>query len=72
MQGSKIQYPYRGKSTTGYVLLIATNSRGQSKFAFVGTNNEQKITTLHTKSGKDFWKAINGDPSDKTIRPTNE
>ena len=70
--GIKVEYLYKGKSTAGYVVLMGTNRRGQAKFAFAGTNSKQEITTLHTKSGKDFWKAINNDVTDKTIRPVNE
>lgn len=70
--GIKVEYLYKGKSTAGYVVLMGTNRRGQAKFAFAGTNSKQEITTLHTKSGKDFWKTINDDVTDKTIRPVNE
>ncbi|MGY2363771.1 RHS repeat-associated core domain-containing protein, partial [Pseudomonas azotoformans] len=67
--GTPVQYLYRDTPTTGYVLLMGTNRTGQAKFAFAGSNTNGHITTLHTKSGKDFWRTINGDPSDKTIRP---
>ncbi len=67
--GTPVQYLYRDTPTTGYVLLMGTNRTGQAKFAFAGSNTNGHITTLHTKSGKDFWRMINGDPSDKTIRP---
>ena len=70
--GIQVEYLYRGKSTTGYIVLMGTNSRGLAKFAFAGTNSKKEITTLHTKSGKDFWKTINNESSDKTIRPANE
>lgn len=70
--GIKVEYLYKGKPTAGYVVLMGTNRRGQAKFAFAGTNSKQEITTLHTKSGKDFWKTINNDVMDKTIRPVNE
>lgn len=36
--------------------------------AFIGTNYQGYITTIHVKSGKEFWKAINrSNPKDKTI-----
>ena len=36
--------------------------------AFIGTNHQGNITTIHVKSGKEFWKAINrSNPKDKTI-----
>ncbi len=68
-KGTKVQYNYKGESRTGFVQLMGNNKKGQSKFAFVGTNNQGNITTLHTKSGKDFWKTLNGNAADKTIRP---
>jgi len=34
----------------------------------VGTNAQGQITTLHTQSGKDFWKTINGNAQDKSIK----
>ncbi|MHC8358168.1 RHS repeat-associated core domain-containing protein [Pseudomonas sp. LB3P81] len=71
-QGTHAEYEYRGEFRTGYLQLIGNNRRGEAKFAFVGTNNSQEITTLHTKSGKDFWRAINGDAQDKTVRPLND
>ena len=70
--GTPVQYLYRDTPTTGYVLLMGTNRTGQAKFAFAGSNTNGHITTLHTKSGKDFWRMINGNPSDKTIRPYNK
>ena len=70
--GTKIQYEYRGEVRTGFVKLMGNTGKGQSKFAFVGTNSQGQITTLHTKSGKDFWKTLNGNPQDKTIYPVQE
>ena len=67
--GTKVSYNYKGEVRTGFVQLMGTNRKGQSKFAFVGTNNEGNITTLHAKSGKDFWKTLNGNAKDKVIRP---
>ncbi|NVZ70922.1 RHS repeat-associated core domain-containing protein, partial [Pseudomonas costantinii] len=71
-EGIPVQYSYRGTPRTGYVLLLGSNRTGQAKFAFAGTNQNDQITTLHTKSGKDFWRTINGDVTDKTIRPHNQ
>jgi RHS repeat-associated protein len=70
--GTQVQYLYKDEARTGYIKLIGNNSKGQAKFSFVGTNNKEEITTLHTKSGKDFWKAINNDAHDKTVRPYND
>lgn len=67
--GIKVLYAYKGETRTGFVQLMGTNKKGQSKFAFVGTNNHGQITTLHAKSGKDFWKTLNGNAQDKTIYP---
>ena len=67
--GTKVQYVYKGETRTGFVQLMGNTSKGQSKFAFVGTNSQGQITTLHTKSGKDFWKTLNGNARDKTIYP---
>ena len=68
-EGIPVHFTYKNTPTTGYVLLLGTNRSGQAKFAFAGTNTNGDITTLHTKSGKDFWRMINGDVTDKTIRP---
>jgi pyocin large subunit-like protein len=65
--GMKVQYPYKGETRTGYIQLMGNNRKGQSKFAFVGTNNQGQITTLHTKSGKDVWKTLNNNAADKMI-----
>ncbi|MDI2594768.1 DUF6531 domain-containing protein [Pseudomonas sp. 681] len=70
--GVRVQYPYKNEYRTGFVMFLSNNSKGKAKFSFVGTNNQQEITTLHTKTGKDFWKAINNDAHDKTIRPYHE
>ena len=40
-----------GEVRTGFVKLMGNTGKGQSKFAFVGTNSQGQITTLHTKSG---------------------
>jgi len=65
--GYKVKYSYGGQLRTGYVSLTGTNRKGQAKFGFVGTNANGNITTIHTKSGKDFWRTLNGNPKDKTI-----
>ena len=70
--GIRIQYPYKTETRTGFVMFLGNNSKGKAKFSFVGTNNQHEITTLHTKTGKDFWKAINNNSQDKTIRTHNE
>ncbi|CAM3908455.1 Putative deoxyribonuclease RhsC [Vibrio aerogenes CECT 7868] len=70
-EGTPVQYEYKGELRTGFVQLMGNNRKGQAKFAFVGTNSQGQITTLHTKSGKDFWKTLNGSASDKPIRPAN-
>ncbi|MGY2402850.1 RHS repeat-associated core domain-containing protein, partial [Pseudomonas sp. SDO5271_S396] len=71
-KGIHVYYSYKGTPRSGYVLLLGTNRSGHAKFAFVGTNQSNQITTLHTKSGKEFWRSINGDATDKTIRPHTE
>ena len=65
--GIKVSYKYKDEIRTGFVQFMKTNRKGQSQFAFVGTNNRGYITTLHIKSGKDFWKTLNGNAKDKTI-----
>nr|WP_150526565.1 filamentous hemagglutinin N-terminal domain-containing protein [Roseibium sediminis] len=69
--GTPVQYQYKGETRVGYAQYMGNNRKGQAKFAFVGTNSDGHITTLHVKSGKDFWKTINGDKDDKVIRPYN-
>ena len=59
-EGYKIKYEYKGEIRTGYTEFMGSTSKGKSKFAFVGTNNDGFITTFHTESGKNFWKMING------------
>lgn len=70
--GTRVEYVYKGEIRAGYLQLIGNNRKGEAKFAFVGTNDKQEITTLHTKSGKEFWKTINGDARDKVVRPAND
>ncbi len=57
--GYKVSYEYKGEIRTGYVSFMGNNSKGNAKFAFVGTNNQGYITTFHTESGKTFWKMLN-------------
>jgi hypothetical protein len=70
--GARVEYEYKNEIRTGYLQLIGNNRKGETKFAFVDTNNRQEITTLHTKSGKEFWKSINGNARDKVVRPAND
>ena len=58
--GYKVEYIYKGETRIGYVQFMGNNSKGNAKFAFVGTNNDGCITTFHTESGKTFWKMLNG------------
>ncbi|QTM00733.1 hypothetical protein GM698_03480 [Mannheimia sp. ZY171111] len=67
--GYKVSYEYKGENRYGYVLYIGNTKKGDSKFAFVGTNNKNEITTYHIESGKDFWKMINNDKNLKLINP---
>ena len=68
-QGTRVEYKYDGEIREGYLMLVGNNRKGESKFAFVGTNNKQEITTLHVKRGKDLWKMLNGDARDNVLRP---
>jgi hypothetical protein len=67
--GDKVQYLYKGEMRTGYVQFMGNSSRGDAKYGFVGINSDGAITKIHVESGKSFWKMLNGDPKDKTIRP---
>jgi filamentous hemagglutinin len=66
--GQRVEYLYKGAARTGYVQFMGNISNGTAKFGFVGTNADGAITTIHVKSGKDFWRAINGSPTDKVIK----
>ena len=66
--GHKVEYAYKGETRTGYVMHMGNTSKGAEKIAFVGTNSNGNITTIHTKSGKDIWKTLNGNAQDKVIR----
>ncbi|MFC3684707.1 Ig-like domain-containing protein [Hydrogenophaga luteola] len=67
--GTKVQYLYKGEARTGYVQFMGNTSKGNAKFGFVGTNADGAITTIHTESGKSFWKMLNGNSSVRTITP---
>ena len=67
--GIPVQYMYRDSVRTGYVKYFAQSRKGESKFAFVGTNSSGKITTYHVESAKNLFKTINGNARDKVIRP---
>jgi RHS repeat-associated protein len=72
-QGAQVSYAYQSEIRTAYLQIMGNSKRnGETKFAFVGTNNKGEITTLHTKSGKAFWKTLNDDAKDNMMRPTNE
>lgn len=47
---------------------MGNTSKGATKIGFVGTNSEGHITTIHTKSGKDIWKTLNGDAKDTVLK----
>lgn len=67
--GTRIKYSYKGEVRVGYVKFMENSSKGESKFAFVGTNNQGNITTIHVESGKNFWKTINSNTTEKVIYP---
>lgn len=68
--GQKVEYFYKpaNEIRIGYVQIMGNTFRGNAKFGFVGTNMDGVITTIHTESGKSFWKMLNGNAADKTIR----
>jgi trehalose-6-phosphatase len=68
-EGIKVKYSYEHELRTGFVMFLGNNKKMKPKFAFVGTNNKGEITTAHVKTDKDFWKTINGNAKDRTIRP---
>ncbi|WP_176472381.1 RHS repeat domain-containing protein, partial [Pseudomonas sp. Irchel 3H7] len=70
--GTRIEYKYKGETRSGYLKLMGNNRKGEAKFAFLGTNQNNEITTLHAKSGKELWRTINGDAKDKTVRPAHD
>ncbi|WP_232727259.1 VENN motif pre-toxin domain-containing protein, partial [Neisseria sp. N95_16] len=66
-KGSRVKYEYRGEIRTGYVQFLGNSKSGEAKFAFVGTNNQGAITTIHVEKGKNLWKTLNGNSTDKII-----
>ena len=66
--GQKVEYLYKGETRTGFVQFMNNTSKGDARFGLVGTNSDGAITTIFAPSGKNFWKAINGSGTDKTIR----
>lgn len=60
-KGYKVEYLYKNDARNGFVEFMGNNRKGNAKFAFVGTNNDNYITTFHTESGKSFWKMLNGE-----------
>lgn len=74
--GIEVEYRYNPSGSSidelrkGFIKVMGPSSkRGHSKFEFVGTNHKGEITTYHVKSGKEFWKTLNGNPRDKIVRP---
>lgn len=67
--GYKVRYKYNGELRFGYVQYVNNNRKGQANFIFVGTNNNGNITTIHTKSGKEFWKLMGSNNFEKKITP---
>lgn len=67
--GYSIQYLYKNELRFGYIQYLGNNKKGEAKFIFVGTNNNGNITTIHTKSGKEFWKLIGSNKNEKLITP---
>lgn len=66
--GYKVEYAYQGEIRTGFLKYSGNSRTYNAKFAFVGTNNDNFITTFHTESGKTFWKMLNGE-NIKVINP---
>ncbi len=66
--GIQVEYQYKGETRTGFLQIMGNRKKnGDTKFAFVGTNNNRQITTFHVESGNSFWKMLNGSSSNKTI-----
>ncbi|WP_243849134.1 hypothetical protein [Serratia fonticola] len=67
--GHKVNYYYKptDETRTGYVMFMGNTKKGEAKMAFVGMNPKGEIATIHTKSGKEIWKLLNGDAKNKTI-----
>lgn len=56
--GYAVNYEYKGETRVGYIQFMGNDSKGNAKFAFVGTNNYGNITTFHTESGKSFLENV--------------
>jgi filamentous hemagglutinin len=67
-QGQRVEYAYMGETRTGYVQFMGNTRSGEAKFAFVGTNTEGAITTIHVERARDLFKLLNGNKADTTIR----
>lgn len=67
--GHKIEYYYKplDQHRIGYVMYMRNTKKGDVQMAFVGINPHGQIATIHTKSGKDIWKLLNGDKTNKVI-----
>ncbi len=67
--GHKIEYYYKplGQHRIGYVMYMRNTKKGDVQMVFVGVNPQGQIATIHTKSGKDIWKLLNGDKTNKVI-----
>ena len=64
---------YKDELRKGFIkYLVNTSKKGEAKFAFVGTNLENNITTYHTKSEKEFWRLLNNNYTHKVIYPKEE
>ena len=68
--GIPVEYLYKGEKRIGFVKFMGNKSKtGEAKFGFVGTTQDGDISTVHVESGNSFWKLINRNPTDQTIRP---
>jgi hypothetical protein len=45
-----------------------SSRKGAAKFGFVGTNAKGEVPTIHVGSGNSFWKMVNGDKADRSLR----
>lgn len=66
--GIKVGYSYRNETRTGYLIFMVNPSKEDAKFSFVGTDCYVAITIIHTESKASFWKMLNDNKLDKTIR----
>jgi RHS repeat-associated protein len=67
-KGQMVSYPYKGEIRVGFAQFIGNGRDHISKFGFVGTNSSGNITTIHIESGNSFWKMVNGNKNDKTLK----